>query len=120
VVDDFYAEECFHTEESSVAFREITAVCFCFLAVIQCWFGVKVLKMEKIRYDQFFLTNPEILSVVNIILVVSFASRSFYQIMAMNKILVLPDVPLQVKPASFIYLFFFRLFIFLYFFLFPA
>lgn len=46
VVDDYFAEECFRTEDSSSAFREITAVCFLFLAFIQCWFGVKVCSLR--------------------------------------------------------------------------
>jgi hypothetical protein len=62
--------------------------------------------MDKTRYDQFFMTTPEMLSIVNILLVVSFSSRSFYQIMAINKILILPDIPLQsdgdIQPSIFI------------------
>jgi hypothetical protein len=103
VVDDYYAEECFHTESSTIAFRSITAICFLFLAFIQCWFGVKVLKMDKTRYDQFVISSPELLSIVNIMLVVAFASRSFYQMMAISQLMILPDVPLQPDgdiPAS--------------------
>lgn len=101
VVDDYYAEECFRTENSTSAFRWITAICFLFLASIQCWFGVKVLKMDdKNRYEQFLNTTPEMLSMVNILLVVSFASRSFYQIMAINELMILPDVPLQPNDGD--------------------
>lgn len=56
--------------------------------------------MDHNRYDQFLATKPEILSFVNAALVVSFASRSFYQIMAINQLMVLPDVPLQPNDGD--------------------
>jgi hypothetical protein len=51
--------------------------------------------MDKNQYYQFLTTPPEIMSVVNIFLVTAFASRAFYQIMAMNELMILPDVPLE-------------------------
>ena len=56
--------------------------------------------MDRHIYEQFLTTKPEVLSVVNVLLVISFASRSFYQLMAIDKLIILPDVPLQPSDGD--------------------
>eukprot|EP01038_Epipyxis_sp_PR26KG_P004118 gene4118-5871_t len=92
---DDSVQKCFHTEFSSKAFRTITAACFLFLAAMQGYYAVQLHYMDKSRYQMVFITSPVVLDVVNAVLVVSFASRSLYQILAIFECYILPNIPLQ-------------------------
>lgn len=96
-VDDYDQIKCFHTEYSSKAFRAVSGICFLFLAVVQCFFGLKILSLDAQRYARYFTTPQHIMAVVNTILVSSFISRSLYQMLAMNNVYVLPDVPIDAE-----------------------
>ena len=100
--DDATENNCFKTEFTSDAFRVITSICFLFLSAAQGWFGAKILSLEKHRYEHFLTTPPETMATVNIILIISFATRSLYQLLALNRVYILPDIPLQVYINKYI------------------
>jgi hypothetical protein len=116
-------DPCFHTEFSSNTFRGITAACFFFLTVAQAGYSIQVRILlvlfyilflyyqtffysycfwsqlyyfDRQRIQMFLIASNEILAMVNAILVISFSTRSLYQILAIFNIFILPDIPLQV------------------------
>lgn len=95
VADDYDQAECFHTEVSSTIFRGITAACFFFLSAAQLVFGIKIVRIDEQRYDQYLSTSRETISVVNAVLVTSFFTRAVYQLLAVFELYILPDVPME-------------------------
>eukprot|EP00600_Ochromonadales_sp_CCMP1393_P012628 CAMPEP_0175015982 /NCGR_PEP_ID=MMETSP0005-20121125/11521_1 /TAXON_ID=420556 /ORGANISM="Ochromonas sp., Strain CCMP1393" /LENGTH=261 /DNA_ID=CAMNT_0016273099 /DNA_START=321 /DNA_END=1102 /DNA_ORIENTATION=+ len=88
---------CFHADNSSTAFRIITAMCFVLLGVCQSIFAVKLNTLVKPRYDRYFGSSPFVMTIVNCILIVAFFCRGLYQLMAACRFYILPDVPLLAK-----------------------
>ena len=86
---------CFHTEISSGPLRFITVVCFAFLAFVQGFLGNQLLFVDRHHYDRYLVTPPHVLNRVNIVLILSYLTRSIYQILASFKIYIIPTVPLQ-------------------------
>ena len=54
---------------------------------------------------RFLITSPDLICALNIVLIISFSSRGFYQIFAIFKICELPSIPLLVCHHGIIYLF---------------
>ena len=57
------------------------------------------------QYMRFLITSPDLICALNIVLIISFSSRGFYQIFAIFKICELPSIPLLVYHHGIIYLF---------------
>jgi len=85
----------YQTEFKSEVFRCVTALCFFILTITQSIYGVQLLYLDKQLYDRHFITSREVLAVVNAILVLSFFSRSVYQLLALFHLYTLPTIRLQ-------------------------
>lgn len=97
VNDDVTLSECFHTEYSGWVFRVITMICFLFLAIIQAAYGIKLYYLQDWQILGRLSTSKELLTTVNILVSLSFASRAVYQWIVMTFPQIhLPDVFLQV------------------------
>lgn len=86
---------CFHTEYSSDVFRFVTAVCFTLLALCQGMYALKISNLDKNYYDCHFLLSPKMMLGLNIVLVLCFLTKGFYQFGAIFETYFLPDIPLQ-------------------------
>ena len=53
--------------------------------------------MDSKQYNRYMLTSRPLITAVNCVLVFSFLSRGIYQLLTIFDILVLPNIPLQVK-----------------------
>jgi hypothetical protein len=69
-----------------------------FLPTMMAIFPVQVAYLDSIEYQRYFVIKPQILLLVNIILLFSFLSKGIYQLGAyfLAAWMVLPDIPLQV------------------------
>ena len=67
-------------------------------------FSSQLQQLEAHRYERYLSTSREVMQNVNFILVFSFFSRALYQLLAIFKVFILPDVKLSVGVFNIIFI----------------
>ena len=88
-------EECYDVDASSSVLHIITGICFILLSILQGSYGFKITQLDKTQYDRFFAITPNVLNIVNTILVISFFTRGLYQFISVYSQYSFPSIPIE-------------------------
>ena len=108
---DSVGVEDHHTESVvSGLFRWMNAVSFFILSLVQMVYALEVRNMDEKTFCRHFLTSKTVINYVNSVLILSFITRSLYQLAAIFDLVLLPDIPLQgYEDIDFVIVIFFTL-----------